>query len=166
MKCVECSEPLQVGGRITFQYKGKEYECEIVNIADKVHVMHKGKSSKISKSIIDTYMPPTPIKDKRILTCIAPDCKRTSKSHPVNFRGRRSGIPECQGHYIQRNKLGFKEYQPLRNSGKQQMKYDERQKKKTHFCECGRGFNSLQSLHSHKTYRSPKTGKSKCILIS
>ena len=164
MNCVECSEQLQVGGRVRFHFKGKEYECEIVNISDKVQVVHKGHHTRLSKSRIDSYAPP-PIKDKRILSCSAPGCKRTSRSHPVNFRGRRSGIPECQGHYIQRNKLGFTEYKTIRYSGKQMMKYDERKKDSTHFCECKRGFNSLQSLLSHKTYRSPKTGQSKCPLI-
>ena len=110
----------------------------------------------------------TPVKNQRhhdkeeVITCSAIDCKRTRKTHPVNFRGIRNGIPLCQAHYIQKNKVGFTEFSPIRKSGKLQMKYEKRLKTNSHPCECGRPFNSLQSLHSHKTYLSPKYGVPKC----
>ena len=97
-----------------------------------------------------------------VITCSAIDCKRTRKTHPVNFRGIRNGIPLCQAHYIQKNKVGFTEFSPIRKSGKLQMKYEKRLKTNSHPCECGRPFNSLQSLHSHKTYLSPKYRIPKC----
>ena len=169
-KCVPCDLPshLNVGGTIVFYNKNKVFKCEIVSIDNKVTILHKKKKTRISKKNIIKYSPSvshTQDRGDSILECTAPGCRRTSKSHPINFRGIRSGVPLCQAHYIQKNKVDFTRFKPIRNSGKQQMSYDKRPLSNSHTCECGRSFNSLQSLRCHKTYVSPKTGKSKCPLI-
>ena len=162
MSCKPCSPSFNIGDEVQFNYKGKTYTCKIIDLRDKAYVDVYGK-----KKVLVSYKKISHINSNKeksdILKCDAPFCNRTNKSHPVNFRGiRPGGTPLCQGHYIQKNKKGFKEYKPIRASGKSHMKYNTRVKTNDFKCECGKEFNSLQSLHSHKVYISPKTGKSLC----
>jgi len=93
------------------------------------------------------------------ITCSAPGCSRTRESHPLNFRLRKkTKDPLCQGHYIQTKKATFTgEFHKIRDSGKEGTKYNKRNPTKSHSCKyCDQGFNSLQGLHYHHTYRSVK----------
>ena len=161
MSCKPCSPSFNIGDEVEFDYKGKTYTCKIIDLRDKAYVDVYGK-----KKVLVSYKKIHHInsnKDDTVLKCSASCCKRTNRSHPVNFRGLRPGAtPLCQGHYIQKNKKGFKEFKPIRASGKSQMKYNTRVKTNDFKCDCGKAFNSLQSLRSHQVYISPKTGKSLC----
>ena len=162
MSCRPCSQPFQIGDEVQFMHKGFTYTCKILDLREKAYVDVYGKK-KVSVPYKKIYHTKKHIDKSDVLTCSAPCCKRTNKSHPINFRGLRPGAtPLCQAHYIQKNKKDFKEFKPIRASGKSQMKYNTRIKNDDFKCDCGRTFNSLQSLRSHQVYISPKYGKPLC----